>query len=89
MNTFPVILGALCVYAIAYRYYSAFIAAKVLALDDRRLLPRTLLKMDTIMSRRRNLCCSGITLRRLRERDLLWVRHLPHNLVLLPDSCGS
>ncbi len=39
MNTLPVILGALCVYAIAYRYYSAFIAAKVLALDDRRTSP--------------------------------------------------
>src|SRR6266851_3706156 len=39
MNTFPVILGALCIYAIAYRYYSAFIAAKVLALDDRRTTP--------------------------------------------------
>ena len=39
MNTFPAILGALCVYAIAYRYYSAFIAAKALALDDRRTTP--------------------------------------------------
>jgi len=39
MNTFPVILGALCVYAIAYRYYSAFLAAKALALDDRRTTP--------------------------------------------------
>ena len=28
MNTFPVLLGALCVYALAYRYYSAFLAAK-------------------------------------------------------------
>ena len=32
-------LGALCVLAIAYRYYSAFIAAKVLALDDSRPTP--------------------------------------------------
>jgi carbon starvation protein len=32
-------LGALCVYALAYRYYSAFIAAKALALDDRRTTP--------------------------------------------------
>ena len=32
-------LGALCVYVIAYRYYSAFIAAKALALDDRRTTP--------------------------------------------------
>jgi carbon starvation protein len=39
MNTLPIILGALCVYALAYRYYSAFIAAKALALDDRRTTP--------------------------------------------------
>jgi len=39
MNTFPVLLAALCVYAIGYRYYSAFIAAKALALDDRRVTP--------------------------------------------------
>jgi carbon starvation protein len=39
MNTFPIMLGALCVFAIAYRYYSAFIAAKALALDDRRPTP--------------------------------------------------
>jgi carbon starvation protein len=39
MNTFPILLGALCVYALAYRYYSAFIAAKALVLDDRRITP--------------------------------------------------
>src|SRR6266851_5697170 len=39
MNTFPVLLAALCVYAIGYRYYSAFIAAKALTLDDRRETP--------------------------------------------------
>jgi len=39
MNTFPLLLGALCVYAIGYRYYSAFIAAKALSLDDRRVTP--------------------------------------------------
>jgi carbon starvation protein len=32
-------LGAICVAAIAYRYYSAFVAAKVLALDDARVTP--------------------------------------------------
>lgn len=42
MNTFPILLGALCVYALAYRYYSAFIAAKALALDDRRTTPGNL-----------------------------------------------
>lgn len=39
MNALPLIVGALCVIAIAYRYYSAFIAAKVLALDDTRSVP--------------------------------------------------
>jgi len=39
MNTFPLLVGALCVYAIGYRYYSAFIAARALALDDRRTTP--------------------------------------------------
>jgi len=39
MNTLPILLGALCVYAIAYRYYSAFIATKALVLDDRRITP--------------------------------------------------
>src|SRR5205807_8369855 len=39
MNALPIIVGALCVMAIAYRYYSAFLAAKVLALDDARPVP--------------------------------------------------
>ena len=39
MNTFPVLLAALCVYAIGYRYYSAWIAAKALVLDDARTTP--------------------------------------------------
>jgi carbon starvation protein len=39
MNALPIIVGALCVIAIAYRYYSAFLAAKVLALDDSRPVP--------------------------------------------------
>jgi len=39
MSALPIIIGALCLIAIAYRYYSAFIAAKVLALDDARPMP--------------------------------------------------
>jgi carbon starvation protein len=39
MNALPLMLGALCVIAIAYRYYSAFIATKVLVLDDSRETP--------------------------------------------------
>ena len=39
MNAFPFLLGAMCVMAIMYRYYSAFIAAKVIALNDSRTTP--------------------------------------------------
>jgi carbon starvation protein len=39
VNALPLIITALCVMALAYRYYSAFIAAKVLALDDARPVP--------------------------------------------------
>src|SRR5205085_7967236 len=39
LRAMPLLLGALCVIAIAYRYYSAFLAAKVAALDDSRQTP--------------------------------------------------
>jgi carbon starvation protein len=39
IDALPVMLGALCVLAIGYRFYSAFIASKVLALDGRRRTP--------------------------------------------------
>jgi len=44
MNAVPIVLGSLLFLAIAYRYYSAFLAAKVLALDDRRTTPAHALK---------------------------------------------
>src|SRR5574339_718186 len=39
MSALPFVIGALCVMAIAYRFYSAFIAAKVLTLDPNRATP--------------------------------------------------
>jgi carbon starvation protein len=39
MHAMPLLLGALCCLAIAYRYYSAFLAAKVATLDDSRPTP--------------------------------------------------
>src|SRR5437016_7908816 len=35
----PLLLVVLCILAIAYRYYSAFLASKVAALDDSRITP--------------------------------------------------
>jgi carbon starvation protein len=39
MHAMPVMLGVLAILAVAYRYYSAFLAARVAVLDDARLTP--------------------------------------------------
>src|SRR5271170_7641457 len=39
LRAMPLLLGVLCVLAIAYRYYSAFLAAKVAMLDDLKRTP--------------------------------------------------
>lgn len=44
MNAFPIMVGALCVLALGYRFYSAFIAAKALALDATRPVPAHLFR---------------------------------------------
>src|SRR5213592_3556367 len=39
MHAMPLMIGVLCAMAIAYRYYSAFLAARVAVLDDSRITP--------------------------------------------------
>src|SRR5579862_4094456 len=39
VNSGYILIAALCTYAIGYRFYSKWIAARVLALDDRRATP--------------------------------------------------
>src|SRR6476646_5962798 len=39
MHAMPVMILILCAMAVAYRYYSAFLAAKVATLDDQRVTP--------------------------------------------------
>ena len=39
MHAMPVMLGVLAILAVAYRYYSAFLAARVAAFDDERVTP--------------------------------------------------
>src|SRR6186997_290452 len=39
MNSIWLVIGSLAAFAVAYRYYGAFLAAKVAVLDDRRLTP--------------------------------------------------
>src|SRR5512135_1247582 len=39
LHAMPVVVGVLAILAVAYRYYSAFLAARVAALDDARATP--------------------------------------------------
>src|SRR6185312_11332831 len=39
VNSGSILIAALCTYAIGYRFYSKWIAAKILVLDDRRATP--------------------------------------------------
>ena len=39
MKALPFVLIALCTFTLAYRYYSAFLAAKVLSLNEDRVTP--------------------------------------------------
>ncbi len=42
MSVLYLLIGSLCAFALAYRYYAAFIAARVLMLDDRNIAPSVL-----------------------------------------------
>jgi len=39
MNAMPLVIAAIAIFALAYRFYFSFIAAKVLTLDDNRIMP--------------------------------------------------
>ena len=39
INSLWLVLAAACVYLIAYRFYGKFIAARIMALDDKRATP--------------------------------------------------
>ena len=39
VHAMPLMIGVLAVLAVAYRYYSAFLAARVAVLDDTRITP--------------------------------------------------
>lgn len=66
MRALYVILPILGILAIAYRYYSAFIAAKVMMLDDSRPTPAQSARTATTITRPPDGCCLGTISRPLR-----------------------
>ena len=60
MHALYLVIPALAVGVIAYRYYSAFIAAKVMSLDDARKTPAQRSTTAPTTIRPRGGCCSAI-----------------------------
>jgi len=52
INSIWLVLAAACSYATGYRFYSKFLAARVLALDDRRATPAERLRDGSILMMR-------------------------------------
>lgn len=62
INAVWLLVAAVCVYAVAYRFYSKFIARKVFGLDNNRQTPAHTLMMEKIMFRQINGYYLGIIL---------------------------
>src|ERR1022692_4601718 len=88
MNTFPILIGALCVYAIAYRYYSAVIAAKALALDDRRVKPAHQFRDGHNFIASPKWVLFGHQFAAIAARDPWWVPRWPRSSVSPPEYFG-
>ena len=60
MNSLWLVLTALAAFAVAYRFYGAFLAAKVAVLDDRRTTPAHRLRDDVDFQPTRRLVLFGV-----------------------------
>ena len=60
MSAMPVMIVVLCVLAVAYRYYSAFLAARVAVLDDSRITPAVARNDGQNNPVRHILCMGGV-----------------------------
>lgn len=68
INALWIVVAAVCIYLIAYRFYGLYIAKNVLAVDPTRMTPPYGITTALIMSRPIKKCCSVIILRRLPVR---------------------
>ncbi|MFZ1937651.1 MAG: carbon starvation CstA family protein [Terracidiphilus sp.] len=65
MDALPLVLLVLGIFVVAYRYYGAFLAARVFALDDRNITPAHRFNDGHNYVPRHAGSSSAITLRRL------------------------
>ena len=54
MNAMPLVIAALAIFALAYRFYFSFISAKVLMIDKNRMMPSQRMYDGKIIYRQTN-----------------------------------
>ena len=89
VNSAYILIAALCTYAIGYRFYSKWIAARVLMLErPPRHAVRGARRRQGFRARRTNGLSSGIISRRSPGRGRWWGRCWRRNSVICRARCG-
>lgn len=83
------VVAALGSYAIAYRFYSRFVARRVLKPDDRRATPQNAWRTESTSSRPTAGYCSAITSRRSPAPGRWWGRCSRPRWGICRAPCGS
>lgn len=88
INALWIVVAAVAIYLVAYRYYSLFIATKVMQLDPAGPRPRYSTTMAWTTSRPTNTSSSATISRQSPVPARSWARCSPHKWATCPARCG-
>lgn len=88
INALWIVVAAVAIYLVAYRYYSLFIATKVMQLDLAGPRPRYSTTMAWITSRPTSTFSSVTTSPPSPAPARSWARYSPHRWATCPARCG-
>ena len=88
MNAMPLLIAALAFFALAYRFYFSFVAAKIAVINDMNVTPAHRLYDGQNYYPMNKWVFLVITLRRLQVQVRSLVQCSQHSLVIFPVSSG-
>ena len=88
INALWIVIAAISIYLVAYRYYSLFIADKVMQLDPTRATPAVINNDGLDYVPPTSTCCSATTSRRSPAPAPWSVRSWPRRWAICPDCSG-
>jgi carbon starvation protein len=89
LNSAYILIAALCTYAIGYRFYSKWIAAKVLALEDRRATPCEVHEDGKDFVKTNRFIVFGHHFAAISGPGRSWARCSPRSLAICRERSGS